>query len=378
MDIDHLSSSFIEDWKLCPYKATEVRQREGVDSSSKFTDFGNIIHQTLDKYYSIDEDIETIYRNECMASNLPDLVMYSDGIKMLKNFEIEEAKYKSDIVAKEVEFRLELEAPDGTICPVVGVIDRIDYLGDGVYEIIDYKTSYTVKERWELKQDIQMAVYDLAFWSLCETNGLFEVTVPPERLILTVWYLRYGKWRIGDKTPDDRRVLADYLQLIYNQVIGTDEPPKKANKYCAYCPFRNDCDELARLKSVIPGVFALDEISDDDLVELYTELKTQDGVLGKRIDEIKKVLRKRLLFADGAIETDAYKISATSKKYKKRELYQVRNLLSPLGVFEDVVSVDNRKLDKIAKANGLEEEVEQITTYSFSEPVISVTGKPAF
>ncbi len=375
---DYLSASFVEDYLRCPYRAITVRE-EGVDTSSVFTELGTLVHKTLEKYYESDASIQEIYQEEVENVASPDLKMYRDAQKMLKNFEMEEALSTSKLLSREVEFELDLEpeSDSKTHARVKGVIDRVDYVGDGVFEIIDYKTSMFVKERWELENDLQMSIYDLAFWELWKDALFFDpYKMHPERLLVSIHYLRYGKWRLPERTQEQRDSLKKYLIQMF-KVVRENEPKPKINKYCPYCPYRNSCDAFQKAVGTNPNLFALDDLTPNEMAAYYEELRTKKALIDKRLDEVKDKMRRLILAEDGPVETDEYLVSSSVKKYKVRDMQDVKGILEPLDLFDSVLEVSNKKLEKVAKENDLTDAVDRITTYSFSKPMIDVKKKPA-
>ena len=377
---DYLSASFVEDWLRCPYRAITVRESK-LDTGSVFTELGSLVHKTLDKYYETDASISEVFEDEMDNMGVLDLKMYKDAQKMLKSFELTEAISESEILEREVEFLMDTEEGEAEPhCLVKGIIDRVDYHGDGVYEISDYKTSSYVKDRWELANDMQMCVYDLAFWRMWETGIFFDIAKypPPKRLLITIHYLRYGKWRLNERTPEEREMLEAYLIGLFHKVQNTKTLPQKINKYCAYCPLRNDCNAFKKATEENPTLFALSDMTPNELVGYYKELKTQKTATEKRIDEVKSALGVLVVDEDGNLETDDFNVTANTKKYKVRNKEDVRNILEPLGLFDAVIEVSNRKLDKVAKDNDIKRDIDRITTYNFSKPIIDVKSKPAF
>lgn len=385
--IDHISASFIDSWVKCPYKAINERKiRNDIDTSSKFTTLGSVVHETLKKYYEADfnTSIEDIYEEEWKNSALSDLSMYQSGFTMIKNFELDEANSESKVLAREVEFTLDLDSKkDDKVphCIVKGIIDKINYLGDGVYEIVDYKTAFHPKDRWELERDIQMAIYALAFWGLWDTGVFFDTDKYPEpkKLLLTVHYLRHGKTQLSEKTPEDIETTIKYIKTIFSQVIKYgDNPPQKINRFCPNCIFKENCEEYKKTLGVVPDMFSLEEASDDELIEYFLKLRDQNNIIEKRMDEVREILNDRILAADGEIITDKYMLTTATRKYKNRSYEMVKNLLAPYGesLIEEVITIDNKKLERVIKSLGLEDELNMITVYKYGKPTPIVKEKP--
>ncbi|MBI3615942.1 MAG: ATP-dependent helicase [Candidatus Omnitrophica bacterium] len=113
---------------------------------------------------------------------------------------------------------------------VQGVIDRVDPLGEGGIEIIDYKTG---KPKSDLGPDdqLQLQLYALA----CrEVLGLV-----PKRLSL--YFLRSGEKLSFEQTPETLESTRSQVQEIVREIRSGDFSPTPSLMKCRRCDFRNLC-----------------------------------------------------------------------------------------------------------------------------------------
>ncbi|MEO7843232.1 MAG: PD-(D/E)XK nuclease family protein [Candidatus Eisenbacteria bacterium] len=129
-----------------------------------------------------------------------------------------------------------------------GYIDRLVDLGNGDYEIHDYKTGFRVPGQAELDRDRQLGLYQLAV----------TAQLPDVRSVKLVWhYLAHDRMMISIRTPDQLRDLRDrviaQIAVIERATASGDLPPR-VTPLCAWCEYKPVCsawnpDEHAALRS---------------------------------------------------------------------------------------------------------------------------------
>jgi DNA helicase II / ATP-dependent DNA helicase PcrA len=111
-----------------------------------------------------------------------------------------------------------------------GRVDRIDELGGGGYELIDYKTGLP-KHASELREDVQLALYSVAAretWQLEATERTYYYVLDDERVSLGVDDAR-DEWITGTVAEVGDGILAQRFE------------PTPSRAVCAMCDFRIAC-----------------------------------------------------------------------------------------------------------------------------------------
>lgn len=116
-----------------------------------------------------------------------------------------------------------------------GYIDRLVDLGNGDYEIHDYKTGRRLPSQAEIDRDRQLALYQLAV-----TRQL-----PDVRSVRLVWhYLAHDRMIVSVRTPDQLRDLRDrviaQIAAIERATAAGDLPPRVTG-LCAWCEYKPVC-----------------------------------------------------------------------------------------------------------------------------------------
>ena len=185
--IDYLSVSQIETFQMCPlhYKLKYVYKLPTKPSAS--SSFGVSIHNTLKEFIETKGDILKIYKNnfkeEGYLNKKHKEEFYKKGIIYLEGFVKEGYDKKVKTILLEEKFVLPLgpETSSGQSLRIGGTIDRVDELGDGRVEIIDYKTGATIPTQKEVDKNLQLSFYALAISSI--------KNIKPENIKLSLYYL---------------------------------------------------------------------------------------------------------------------------------------------------------------------------------------------
>jgi putative RecB family exonuclease len=139
---------------------------------------------------------------------------------------------------------------------LIGFIDRIDKVGDGIIEIHDYKTAGALPSRDEVDADRQLALYQLAVGQM----------LPNVRDVTLIWhFLRFDEEIRSRRTPDQlEQVRAATIQRI--QEIEAAESagdfPATVSALCAWCPYQAICPQWKHehdTRDLQPAAHRIDE-----------------------------------------------------------------------------------------------------------------------
>jgi putative RecB family exonuclease len=162
------------------------------------------------------------------------------------------------------ELKVDIPIDEEGVYRMGGVLDRLDKVGDGVYEIHDYKTSSALPEQAKMDADRQLALYEIAV----------RAKWPDVREVTLVWhYLKFDAEIRSSRTAEDLAALREEtLERIRRVEVCTVFDPKKT-ALCDWCEYRGICPEWIHLVEILE--LPLEELSQEDgvkLVNRYIEL----------------------------------------------------------------------------------------------------------
>lgn len=161
--VDYLSYSAIETFRMCPlhYKLKNILRIPTPPNAAQ--SMGNSMHLILRDLYSHSGlDPETILNNNWIHEGYQSKKHEEDSKKRISDFLTEYLKTDLHKNAKPLYLEQPFIFKISDILKIGGKFDRVDDLGDGLVEIIDYKTGANVPTKKEIDANLQMTIYALA------------------------------------------------------------------------------------------------------------------------------------------------------------------------------------------------------------------------
>ena len=199
LHIDYLSYSQIENFKTCPvhFKLLQIYKLPTSPSASQ--SFGISIHASLKDFYNsvgagkkaTDKLFFNTLTKNWVKVGYGNRKQEADFLKKGRGYLSGYLKLgfnKSRIpVAMEQKFMLPLNGKEKGErgLKIGGTIDRVDDLGNGEIEIIDYKTGATIPGQRDVDKNLQLSIYALAATKIPD----FPFNKKPEQVRLSLYYL---------------------------------------------------------------------------------------------------------------------------------------------------------------------------------------------
>ena len=356
-----LSYSSINTYETCPAKFKFQYEDRLPRSPSAALAFGDSLHRSLHLFHDrpvpvppslgeLQEMLEISWVSEGFADPSEEQMYRDHGREVLAQYHRENAPEYRIPAALEFRFTIEVEGVE-----LSGVIDRMDRIPGGGYEIIDYKTNRRLPPQARIDRDLQLSVYHLAAQQVWG--------IEPERL--TLYYLLPGQRMSTARTSRDVDELRRRIATVAERVAAGKFEPRQ-NPLCDWCEYQTLCPLFRHkyeqeLGDPAPRMTAV--------VDEWIGLKRQGREVYRRIDELAGLVNafceehgyRRLFGTDGAaIDRRPQHVSAPVED-------KVRAVLEPLGLWERVLSVDPAKLNALIESRTLSPEVEDALLASREE-----------
>lgn len=197
LKIDYLSYSQIETFQTCPlhYKLRYIYKVPTPPSASQ--SFGTAMHATLKNFYDevaadnkpseklLYKLLDKNWVSKGFSSKELETEFFERGKSYLKSFLKETFNPKVLPVAMEQKFTV----PLGSGLKIGGAIDRVDEIGNGTIEVIDYKTGGHIPEQKDIDKNLQLSFYALAATKIPDS----PFGKQPEKIKLSLYYLEEQK-----------------------------------------------------------------------------------------------------------------------------------------------------------------------------------------
>ena len=248
--IEYLSYSQIETFKTCPlhYKLKYIYKVPTPTSASQ--SFGTTIHATLKEFFELTKLGEK--PTEKMITDLLIKNWINEGYKNKKHevdFLDKGKLYLAGFLKSGFNkgmSPLVLEQPFtiplGNNLKIGGRMDRVDDLGNGEIEIVDYKTGASIPSQREVDKDLQLSFYALAATKIKE----FPFNKKPEDVKLSLYYLDTQEKISTIRTAKDLEEAEEEIFKVRDEIEKSDF--KCSNHIfcqmgCEYSLFCNGDDE---------------------------------------------------------------------------------------------------------------------------------------
>lgn len=232
-----ISYSAFQTYNLCPlkYKFQYIDWVKTPEKPEFF--FGGLVHEVVQMALRRDpiipkvDDLIKFYESKWRESVFPDKLTSNQYLKlgrdMIKNFHEGYKPGLRKVVAAEKRFQIPLE--DHTLS---GIIDRVDKLPFGAYEIVDYKTSKSLPSQEEVDVDKQLATYAIAVQTLW-----------PEAkdIRLTLHFLKHNSMITTARTQDQIESMKKDIATTANKITKTKTFKPCENKFCDWCEYIHLC-----------------------------------------------------------------------------------------------------------------------------------------
>ncbi len=359
------SNSRLSTFEQCPLKYKyQYVDRIKVEVAKTVEAFmGSCVHEALEKLYrdlklqkhnSLDDLIA--YYNDTWIINWTDDIKIvrkeyntenyrKTGEKCIEDYYSRYAPFQERVLGIETREFVNLD-PEGKYKWNVRM-DRLDYLGDGRYEIHDYKTAGALPKQEHMDEDRQLALYSL--W----VKQNFKDT---EKVDLVWHYLVFDRELRSTRTKKQlEKLREETLEAVKKAVSANDFPANESN-LCNWCEYQSMCPKWAHLFKV--EALPPKEFKEEDgvlLVDELADLSAQKKELDEKIEAVKQGL------IDYAKKLGVEVVFGSEKKAK---IFRSTDIAFPAKHTEQ-----REELVQLLKQQGLWGEVEDLDIFALKKIV---------
>ncbi len=384
------SHSRLSSYENCPlrYKFAYIDKVKIEVEDTIETFLGSRVHEALEKLYrnlqferlmSLDEVLA--FFNREWAKNWDDAIIIVNKDYTADNYRKMGERYLKDYYKKHKPFDkgkiLGLETintlpldKDGKYGFYIR-IDRLMHMGEGVYEVHDYKTNMSLPKQEDLDNDRQLAMYSL--WVQEQFKDFKKVRL--------VWhFLAFDKEMESIRTKKQLEELKKNVIREIQEIEATDQFPAKVTRLCNWCLYRGICPEWKHEVELEekpeneylqdPGVKLVDEY-----VKTKSEFEADKKAAEEKLEKLKEALiafcqKKEASVVFGS----AYKVSVKpyeSVKFPPKnseERGKLITFLKEIDRLSDVSDLDIYALSGVLKNNEWDkEDLERLCAYVTKE-----------
>lgn len=225
------------------------------------------------------------------------------GEKAVRDYHARYAPFDADVtVGLETRIALRLDEDHD----VIGYVDRIAKVSDGVWEIHDYKTGASLMTQGKADADRQLALYEIA---------VREMYPDAERIELVWHYLAFDTEVRSTRTPEQLEALRARVLDSIRHIEAQSAFPARTSSLCDWCDYKPLCPAWRHLFDVAELPEEARALEDGVvLVDEYLRVSEQLAALKARQEGLKKDIAarasadgvERLFGSDGSIKVYRY------------------------------------------------------------------------
>lgn len=347
------SYSALDTYKTCPQKFKFQEIDKIKTPKSREAVFGSAVHEalqymftknplfpTLDEVLNVFRERWTVRSANIKWKEDESTAYLNEGLEILKKFYTHNQPWNFDVLEMESRFELPLkDDKSGAEHTLAGQIDRIDKLGDGGYEIIDYKTARRMPSQVALDENLQMSIYHLAL-----TDRWPHLKDKPIKLSL--YFVKHGEKlttiRDAASLKATKSAVLETINEIGEKITKNDFQPNPG-PLCDWCGYKKICPMWKHF-------YKRAEATEEDIkiaVADYFAFKNESDAATKKIKKLQPIIHEYLSKHElGRIFGDEGYITRTIKKQPLFDLEKLQPILENAGLWAEVLKVDDRKLVK--------------------------------
>ena len=246
-------------------------------------------------------------------------------------------------------------------------IDRLIDMGDGLYEVHDYKTGQMLPKQEELDRDTQLAMYSL--WVRQNFKDFKKVRL--------VWhYVAFDKELDSFRTKEELEDLRKDVLVRIKKIEEAGEFPANVNPYCDWCLYKSICPMWKHGEEL--EVKPENEYLNDQGLKLVNEYVRVKGELDEHRKEAESKLEKLkealvafckregvvvVFGSDNKISVKEYEaVKLPGKNTEERKA--LVEVLKSMGRLDDVSDLDTYALLNVLKSKEWgKEELERLRRF---------------
>jgi len=330
-------------------------------------EFAGKIWMEKDKFTKTDKKkILERYTEVSIKEGIEDLDIHKEGIELvsrrLNNFDLGKIIELEKTFGYYDEGSEEITTEDGVA--LIGAIDKAIEVDAGTLLIVDYKTSKTAPTVHQLKNDIQLSIYDLVASILWPDY---------ERIILSLDMLR-SEILYTYRTLEERKEFSKYLKIVHDQMKNLKKKDAKArlNIFCPWCDYKEYCDGYKKACKKSDYKFLKTfELEDDVLVKEWAEIRSIKKILEGRERELNMAIMDKIRDSHINMKIEDEEVYIRQNSRINYDLKTVYNSV-PAEEFIELVNLNKTAVKKyIDKNPAVKERIEATARVNYTSPFLA-------
>jgi len=307
------------------------------------------------------------YDKISVQEGIEEMAIHAEGKRLVKN-RIDNFSLGTKIISLEEKFGF----PKGNFpnlktdlgIPLIGAMDKVIELDEDSLLVVDYKTSKTAPTPDQLKEDLQLSLYDLV------ANIIWPQY---KRVVLCLDMLR-SEPVYTYRTPEQREDFNKYLAVVHKEMSSLTEKGAHSslNTFCPWCDFKDYCKtyEEACTKSgydFLPS----SKLTDDELIKEHELVKDTAKILDTRKRELAMLIMEKIKRGGTNLEGKDIEMYLRQNARTNYDAISVAKVI-PKDDFATMVTLRKKDVDAYcARHPKVKKQVEKSSTTNYTSPFLA-------
>ena len=307
------------------------------------------------------------YDKISIREGIEEMAVHAEGKRLVKN-RINDFALGTKIISLEERFGFgngnypDLKTNLGI--PLIGAMDKVIELDEDSLLVVDYKTSRTAPTADQLKEDLQLSLYDLV------ANLIWPKY---KRIILCLDMLR-SEPIYTYRTVEQREDFNKYLTVVYKEMASLKEKGAYAslNTFCPWCDFKDYCKiyEEACTKSEYDFLPSF-KLTDEELINEHELVKSTSKILDTRKRELAMLIMEKIKREGTDLKGEDIQMCIRQNARTNYDAVEVAKVI-PQDDFATMVTLRNKDVDAYcARHPNVKKQVEKSSITNYTSPFLA-------
>jgi len=312
------------------------------------------------------EGLMDYYNEMSVKEGVEDLEIHKMG-KYLVNKRLDDFMMGEKIISLEDKFGFsddnQVMTTDGVL--LIGAMDKVVQIDEDSLMVIDYKTSNTLPTGDQMRNDVQLSIYDL----------VASIKWPEYKRVVLCLDLLKAAPMITYRTVEEREEFSKYLKALHSAMVKlrkTDAKPS-LNLFCPWCAYKDYCRTYKKACEKTNYSFeATEKYIDSDLMNEWMKMRNTKKIVEGRERELAMLIMEKTKRQGATIHNGKEEVYVRQNSRLAFDVKTVHDLV-PERNFLKMVRLNKREVEKyINDKPRIRERVMDKAQASYTSPFLAI------
>lgn len=305
------------------------------------------------------------YNEVSVREGLEDLGLHKAGIELVKR-RIDNFALGKRIISLEEKFGFDddndIMTKDGVY--LIGAMDKIIEVDEDTLMVVDYKTTSVAPTGPQLKEDMQLSIYDL----------VARMKWPEYKRIVLCLDLLKSSYQYTYRTAEESEECSDYLKVVHDEMssLRKGDATPSLNLFCPWCDFRGFCRAYKKAYEKTNYTFEnIEKYNNEDLIREWKKMRDTKKILEGRERELAMLIIEKIRRTGKNLANDVEELYIRQNSRTSYDKKVIHAILSDRA-FLNIANINKAAVEKyMAKNEAIKDKITVSARTNFTSPFIA-------